>query len=308
MLKETKHKAPNKLYNKRISPMTLFEMLPSDALIECSKTFNPEVFVVKNKPRNPLKLIPYIGCKAGFDKIFDHIIPDTIEGTIYDVFGGSGSFSFYACQRFGSHRVTYNDNNPVVVNLIKQVQSDPTGVWDVYHQHFLKSSVEHYYRVRDLTLEDDVESAGNFLYLAKNAFSGKIRFNASNRFNAPIRKGSSCPKLCRDVLIELSAIIRDMTITNCDYRAFSRLDKAFLYLDPPYFNNTNGHYNGVLCLDEFNHFLRSVESSNRVVLSEQNDPSLFELPNSYTVYPVTLNRSLQYVTRTGSKEIIALNY
>ena len=275
---------------------------------ESRQSWKPETFKVTNKPRNPLKLIPYIGCKAGFDAIFARIIPDTIEGNIYDIFGGGGAFSFYACQRFGSHRVTYNDNNPVVVNLIKQVQSDPTGVWDVYHQHFLKSSVEHYYRVRDLALEDGVEAAGNFLYLAKNAFSGKIRFNASNRFNSPIRKGSACPKIDRKFLTDLSAIIGDMTITNVDYRAFSRLDGALLYLDPPYFNNTNGHYNGVLCLAEFNHFLRSVESNNRIVLSEQNDPSLFELPDSYTVYPITLNRSLQYITQTGSQEIIAVNY
>jgi len=82
-------------------------------------------FTVNNKSGNHLKIIPYIGCKAGFKDIFDVIIPDNLTCCIYDVFGGGGSFAIYASQRFGSHLVNYNDNNPVVVNLIRQVQSNP---------------------------------------------------------------------------------------------------------------------------------------------------------------------------------------
>lgn len=265
-------------------------------------------FIVNNKPRNALKLIPYIGCKAGFKEIFDKLIPEDINCHIYDVFGGGGSFAFYACDRFGSRNVTYNDNNPIVVNLIRQVKINPKGLWKVYEKHYRNSSVEYYYRVRELELEEGKVGAGNFLYLAKNAFSGKIRFNAKNKFNSPIRKGSSCPKISPDDLIELSKLIKDLTITNFDYKEFANTKNSILYLDPPYFNNTNGHYNGVLNLLEFNKFLRKVEKNNQIVLSEQNEPEIFELPEEYTVYPITLNRSLQYFTQTKSKEIIALNY
>ncbi len=266
------------------------------------------VFVVKNRRKNPLKIIPYVGCKSGFTDIFDKIIPTNIDEKIYDIFGGGGSFSFYACQRFGSYRVNYNDNNPVLVNLINELQSHPTELWEVYEDHYQKSSVEHYYEVREIPLVDGVESAGNFLYLAKNAFSGKIRFNSQNKFNSPIRKGSSCPKLDLQSLQNLSEIIRDMAITNFDYREFKKVKNSLLYLDPPYFNNTNGHYNGVLKLKNFKSFLRRVEVYNNVVLSEQNDPAIFGLTKNYKVFPITLNRSLQYITQTGSNEIIACNY
>ena len=265
-------------------------------------------FVVTNRRAN-LKIIPYIGCKAGFKDIFDKIIPDNLDCRIYDVFGGGGAFSLYACNRFGSHRVTYNDNNPVVVNLIRYVQTSPIRLWELYNEHYNNSSTEYYYHVRDLCcLENGVEGAANFLYLAKNAFSGKIRFNSSNKFNSPIRKGSTCPKINLDSLLHLSKIIQDLTLMNQDYKAFASVDNSFFYLDPPYFNNTNGHYNGVLDLGEFNQFLRTIELKNKVVLSEQNHPNVFGFPESYTVRSITLRRSLQYFTQTKSKEMIAFNY
>ena len=264
-------------------------------------------FVVKNKRAN-LKIIPYIGCKAGFKDIFDKIIPDNLACRIYDIFGGGGAFSLYASNRFGSHRVTYNDNNPIVVNLIRHVQTSPLRLWELYNEHYKNSSAEYYYRVRNLCLENGIQGAANFLYLAKNAFSGKIRFNSSNKFNSPIRKGSSCPKVNLDSLVNLSKTIQDLTIMNEDYKAFACVDNAFLYLDPPYFNNTNGHYNGVLDLGEFNQFLRTIELKNKVVLSEQNHSEIFDLPESYTVRSITLMRSLQYFTQNKSKEMIAFNY
>ena len=264
-------------------------------------------FVVRNK-RAKLKIIPYIGCKAGFKDIFDKIIPDNLAGRMYDIFGGGGAFSFYTCHRFGSHRVTYNDNNPIVVNLIRHVQTSPLRLWELYNEHYHNASTEYYYHVRNLCLENGVEGAANFLYLAKNAFSGKIRFNSSNKFNSPIRKGSSCPKIHLDSLLNLSKTIQDLTIMNEDYKAFACVDNAFLYLDPPYFNNTNGHYNGVLDLGEFNQFLRTIELKNKVVLSEQNHPNIFDLPESYTVRPITLMRSLQYFTQNKSEEMIAFNF
>ena len=264
-------------------------------------------YIVSNGYGRSLKFIPYIGCKAGFKDIFDEVIPD-ISSDIYDIFGGGGSFSFYACQRFGSHRVNYNDNNPVIVNLIKCLQADPVGIYDTYCEHYHKSSDNHYYKVRESNIENGIEGAGNFLYLAKNAFSSKIRFNSKNRFNSPMRKGSSCPKLNVDSLIELSMTIEHMSITNLDYRHFSEVKNSLLYLDPPYMNNSNCHYNSVPDLSDFNRFLRQVEPHNRILFSEQNNPEIFELPDSYTVSSVTLNRSLQYVTQSDSKEIIAFNF
>ncbi len=269
---------------------------------------NKNKFIVSNNRNGFLKIIPYVGCKAGFKDIFDEVIPQQIKGRIYDIFGGSGSFALYACHRFGSNRVTYNDNNPVLTNLIKEVKDNPVKLWKLYNTHYKKSSESYYYQIRGKNILNGTGGAANFLYLAKNAFSGKIRFNSSNKFNSPIRKGSSCPKIECETLVNLSETIKELKITNLDYQHFINKKNAFIYLDPPYFNNTNGHYNQILNLDEFKRFLRTIEANNRVVLSEQNDPTIFELPNTYTIYSIILKRSMQYFTQTKSKEIIAFNY
>lgn len=265
-------------------------------------------YIVRNSTRNQLKLIPYIGCKAGFSHIFDDVIPDKVPGRIYDVFGGGGSFTFYACKRFGSHRVTYNDNNPVLVNLLHWLQKDPDELWRLYQQHYDASSPEYFYEVRKQTLQNDLASAARFLYLAKNAFSGKIRFNSKNQFNTPIRKGSRCPRIDIEYLRALSELIKDAELVNRDYQRFSSAESSFLYLDPPYFNNSNGHYNNVLSLSEFNEFLSKVAQSNLVLLSEQNEPDLFGLDDHFTIREVHLRRSLQYFTQSDSREIVAFNY
>ena len=266
-------------------------------------------YQVTNDHRSTLKFIPYVGCKAGFKEIFNDIIDDRFVGKrIYDIFGGGGSFSFYASSRFGSDKVIYNDNNPTLVNLLRCLQRNPYELWTGYMDHYHKSSDSHYYEVRNGNIEVGIEGAVNFFYLCKNAFSGKIRFNSKGRFNTSIRKGSKCPKVSWDKINFLSEIIKDMTITNYDYQHYNYLSDGLIYLDPPYMNNTNGHYNGVPKLFEFNSFLRSIEKNNAVILSEQNSPDIFDLPGTYRVKTIVLNRSLQYETKKMSEEIIAFNY
>ena len=265
-------------------------------------------FILKNRTRNPLKLIPCIGCKAGFSHIFDQLIPEDLSGRLIDVFGGGGSFTFYASQRFGGHQVTYNDNNPVLLNLMRSLPSSPDELWRCYQEHFMQASVEYYYQMRKRSLDNGIEDAARFLYLAKNAFSGKIRFNRRNRFNSPIRKGSQCPRLKLDTILNLSELIQDVRLTNQHYQDFRDVKDSFLYLDPPYFNNTNGHYNGILGLDQFKCFIQKVAQSNNLLLSEQNDPRIFELGPDLTVFPIQLVRALQYNTQKGSREIVAFNF
>lgn len=259
--------------------------------------------------RNRCHLIPYIGNKSGFSEIFDDLVPeDAGSGKIVDVFGGSGAFAIYCCFRFGSDRVTYNDNNPVLANFMACVRDDMTGLIREYEGHREQSSPGHFLRVRTEPLTDGLRGAGRFLYLAKNAFSGKIRFNKKNKFNAPMRKGTKCPSLSEERLGAISDAVRGMTITNKSFEEFQDARDAFLYLDPPYMNNTNAHYNGVPPTEDFARFVRATALHNRVMISEQNEPDAIGIPESFRVYRIMLRRSLQYVTQKDSSEIIATNY
>ncbi len=263
-------------------------------------------FTVRHK-RSGLYLIPYIGSKAGFAHIFDELIPDGVQ-RIYDVFGGGGAFSIYACARFGSADITYNDNNRTVVNFVRCVRDDPGTLAEEYEKHRNRSSGEYFLKVREADLDCGAVGAGRFLYLAKNAFSGKIRFNRHNRFNAPMRKNVKCPNLDSEKLLEISRIIKDMKITNESYERYGNVRGGFLYLDPPYMGNTNSHYNSVPDTGEFVRFVKKAERCNMIMISEQNDPDTLQLSKEYAVYPIHLARSLQYFTKKSSEEIIAINY
>lgn len=259
--------------------------------------------------RNRYHLIPYIGNKSGFAHIFDELVPDDAgSGSIVDVFGGSGAFAIYCSFRFGSRQVTYNDNNPVMVNFMKCVRDDPGGLMERYEEHRARSGGEYFLEVRKLDISGGPDGAGRFLYLAKNAFSGKIRFNGSGMFNAPMRKGTSCPKLDEGRLLDISQSIRHMKITNRPFESWSRTRNAFMYLDPPYMNNTNAHYNMVPSTESFAKFVGDITPHNRVMISEQNEPADIGIPECYAVYRVRLRRSLQYVTQNDSREIVAINY
>ena len=259
--------------------------------------------------RNRCHLIPYIGNKSGFSGIFDDLVPDGAgNGKIVDVFGGSGAFAIYCCFRFGSDHVVYNDNNPVLTNFMAFVRDDVAGLIKEYEEHKNVSSPDHFLRVRTESLTDGLRGAGRFLYLAKNAFSGKIRFNKKNKFNAPMRKGTKCPSLSEERFRDISDIVRKMAITNKNFEEFQDIRDAFLYLDPPYMNNTNAHYNGVPATENFARFVRSTTMHNRIMISEQNEPDTIGIPESYRIYRIMLRRSLQYVTQKGSAEIIAINY
>lgn len=259
--------------------------------------------------RNRCHLIPYIGNKSGFSDIFDELVPDDAgNGKIVDVFGGSGAFAIYCCFRFGSDRVVYNDNNPVLTNFMTIVRDDVAGLIEEYERHKGVSSPDYFLRVRAESLTDSLRGAGRFLYLAKNAFSGKIRFNKKNKFNAPMRKSARCPSLSEERLRAISDAVRGMAITNKNFEEFQDIRDAFLYLDPPYMNNTNAHYNGVPATDSFARFVRATTLHNRVMISEQNEPDAIGIPESYRIYRIALRRSLQYVTQRDSAEIIAINY
>ena len=99
-----------------------------------------------------------------------------------------------------------------------------------------------------------------------------------------------------------------MKITNYSFECFEDATDAFLYLDPPYMNNTNNHYNAVPATEDFARFVNKTSRHNQIMVSEQNEPDAIGITGSYRIYDIWLRRSLQYFTQNDSKEIIAINY
>ena len=265
---------------------------------------------------NKYHLIPYVGNKSRFSHIFDVLMPDSIEDKeMVDVFGGSGAVTIYMCDRYGaSPRIAYNDVNTVLSNFISVVRRDPESLIKLYQKHRERHSQKYYTAMREKNLTgypatEAEECAGRFLYLAKNAFSGKIRFNKKGKFNSPMRKGSKCPKLDKKRLLWISDTIWDINPCNTDYTAWRDVEDYFLYLDPPYIGNNNGHYGGTVPdREKFAEFVNHISKKNMVMLSEQNTAEQLGLSDEFRTHEVMLRRSLQYVTKHDSKEYIYVNY
>ena len=282
--------------------------MPSEHPPEPSSPASRSDYQVHNG-RNEYHLIPYIGNKSGFAHIFNKLVPAG-AGTkqIIDVFGGGGAFAIFCCFKFGSHNVIYNDNNPILTNFMRCVRDNPKGLIREYNIHRKRSTPEYFIETRNKQLKRGLAGASRFLYLSKNAFSGKIRFNSSNRFNAPMRKNARCPAVEADRINTISSKIQHMEITNHSFEYFENTKDAFLYLDPPYMNNTNNHYNGVPDTEDFARFVNKTAQHNQIMISEQNKPDTIGITGFDYIYDIWLRRSLQYFTQSDSKEIIAINY
>ena len=264
-------------------------------------------FIVNNHKPN-LRFIPYVGNKSGYADIFDKLIPDKFSKLVfYDIFGGSSSFSIYACNRFGAKNVVYNDNNFTVVNLVKTLRDNPKGLILEFRKHHARSSSEYYYYIRDLDLNDGVIGAGRFFYLAKNAFSGKIRFNSKGKFSCSMRKVPKSRDINEKTLLYISSVIKDLTIKNESFEYFYDVKNSFLYLDPPFQNNPNRHYNQQIKYNNLMEFVKKIQLLNKLMISEQ-DSLFLNFSYRFTIYNVYKNKSLQYFKRKINNEIIAINY
>lgn len=266
-------------------------------------------FFVKKTGGRKISIIPYVGNKAGFSHIFDNLILDKFANKeFFDLFGGGSSFTLYLCKRFGSKNVAYNEKNPVLVNFLKVVQSEPKSLIREYKKHQRKSNFNYYAEIRDSNIEDGVVAAGRFFYLAKNCFSGKVRFNKNGKFNCPMRKDKVCRGINEDQIHYISSLIKKLRIYNKSYEEFEDIKNSFVYLDPPYLNNPNWHYSGLIDSKGFIQFIKKIETSNKIMISEQNPPKVLKLSSQYEIHKIAISGSLQYFTNSKLEEIIATNY
>ena len=223
----------------------------------------------KIRKGNPLGL-PYQGSKKKVAKKIVEIIKQNfgVDNTIYDVFGGGGAITA-ECMINGLD-VRYNDHCEFITAAFQRV---------IYsNREWLKTLIisrEEFYKIRakqEKTLDDElkilVNSFGNnrksYLYgesfsdakynlaveiLAKHdVFSGYRQTEAYREAYRDAARSSDAQQL--EQLQRLGQLERlqqleqleQLEVTNNDYRAFSDVKGAIMYLDPPYENTGAGGY------------------------------------------------------------------
>ena len=217
----------------------------------------------KIRKGKPLGL-PYQGSKKKISKKIVEIIKQNFgtEKPIYDIFGGGGAITA-ECMLNGLD-VHYNDLDETATSMFQKVVSED--------RDYLKSLIvsrDEFFRIRDKenkTIDDElkliVNSFGNnrknYLYSEEfsdlkyniaidvvknhNTFKGYLKTKTYIDAVNNIKDKETLKQLVRiqqlayiQQLERLQNInINNLEITNRDYKRFSYLSDAIIYLDPPY--------------------------------------------------------------------------
>ena len=215
--------------------------------------------------------LPYQGSKKKVAKKIVEIIKQNFgaDKVVYDVFGGGGAITA-ECLKTGLD-VKYNDHCSFITAAFQKVISSD--------REWLKTLIisrEEFLKIRakqEKTLDDElkllVNSFGNnrqdYLYgkahadvkynlaveiIAKhNVFSGYKQTDTYRNAARPFDAGKPVKNQVLNQLQQLQRLQR-LEVTNNDYRAFTDVEGAIIYLDPPY---ENSDVDGYSDSKQFNH-------------------------------------------------------
>lgn len=222
-----------------------------------------EKMIRKGKPVG----LPYQGSKKKISKKIVEVIKQNFgtDKPVYDVFGGGGAITA-ECLLSGL-KVYYNDLDETITNMFQKVVGED--------RNYLKTLIvsrDEFFKIRDKkfkTVDDElkllVNSFGNnrkyYLYSKEvsdlkynlaveiikkhDVFYGyqktETYLKAKSTFKERLQQLEQLEQLQRlQRLEQLQQLeqLEQLEVTNFDYKAFSDVESAIFYLDPPY-ENTN---------------------------------------------------------------------
>ena len=234
--------------------------------------------------------LPYIGSKKKISKKIVEIIKQNFgtDKTVYDLFGGGGAIT--AELLINDMSVVYNELDKTVANMFcAALVGDREWVKTLMISHDEFMAIKQ----KEIKSTDDelkllVNSFGNarrnYLYskelsdvkynLAKqivdidDVFSG---YKQTDTYKNAVKQVEQLQQLQQ--LQQLEQLQR-LEVNNKDYRAYSELNGAVIYLDPPYENSTNQYKGGSFDSIAFYDWAFEMAKNNTVLISsyEISDP------------------------------------
>lgn len=181
---------------------------------------------------------PFLKWAGGKTQIVSKLLsflPRDVKNRVYhEPFLGAGSM-FFAIKPSQSF---LSDANEHLIKCYGAIGENPRLVCDYLNEHKRKNCERYYYQIRDLYNKADfsIAQAARFIYLNKACYNGVFRVNKLGEFNVPYGKKSELSLPCHDHLLEVSQLLANCTLSNCNYEeSLIRIKKGhFVYLDPPY--------------------------------------------------------------------------
>jgi len=255
-------------------------------------------------------------------------LPNNCDKMI-DAFGGSGT----VCANMPHRYRLYNELDKNVFDIVfalatissKQVMTKML----IWLKRFKLSSTNQlgYYAFREYANKKDSSLA--FLLLHYYSFSNMLRFNAKNKFNAPLGKGRYGEIIHRkqEIYQELAAFKKSMKVqfTNLHYadllnKLSHNLDRTFIYFDPPYLASGARSYTSKWSADDEKKLLGNLDKldkrgvkwmlSNVLTHKGLENKLLIEWSKKYRVIPINKKYVLgaRYKNTKPTQEVLIMNY
>lgn len=271
------------------------------------------------------KIAPCVKWAGGKSQILEEIkkrLPSDFEN-YFEPFIGGGSvvFSFQPLPAF------INDANPQLVNLYKQIQSDPKKVISYVNtldnkkcdvEIYLENRNEYNRRVRENIL--DCVTASLFIWLNKHCFNGLYRVNSKGLFNVPYNNRSTGSSIDEENIKAMARYLKGVSITCMDFEeAIKNAGRGdFVYFDSPYLPesrtaNFTSYAKGGFSFEDharLSRVFRELDGKGvKAMLSNNDVEAVYELYRGYRIESFEVKRM---INRDGSKrkgrEVIVTNY
>ena len=183
---------------------------------------------MQNKQIEPFLKWP--GGKRWIAKKYKEYFPKEYNMYI-EPFLGSGAV-FFSLQ---PKEAILSDINKELINLYVILRDNPKELKGqlVYHQE--RHTKEHYYKIRDVILTDNLKCAGRLLYLNRACYNGMYRVNKQGKFNVPIGTKNNFTYDI-DQFDQYANCLKHATLICGDF--YEIINKAkkndFIFADPPY--------------------------------------------------------------------------
>ncbi|SMY02509.1 DNA adenine methylase [Brevibacterium aurantiacum] len=162
---------------------------------------------------------------------------------------------------------------------------------------------EQYYKIRDQTSSNAINSAARFIYLNRAAWNGLYRVNNKGKFNVPYGRPRSKHIIDPSNLLSCAKLLNSTTLHLSDFEesVANAQPGDLVYFDPPYVtgHNNNGFvdYNEKLfSWDDQERLARLArelqESGAHVVVSNANHPSIINLYPTFKLSEISRRSAL----------------
>lgn len=243
-----------------------------------------------------------------------HILPIIPKHNLYcEPFAG-GAAIFFAKEQ--SEVEVLNDTNRELINFYRVVQNDfallEKEVQITLHSRdlFRKASVTY----NNPDMFTDIKRAWALWVLSSQGFCGQL----DSSWGYDVSKNSMPKRLANKKLafnIDLAIRLQNVQIECADaiYIINSRdNDRAFFYVDPPYYNSDMGHYDGY-SIDDFENLLKKLSTiKGKFLLSSYPSDILKAYSKEFKWYSKSIKANVSVNAKSGinkkKTEVLTANY